>query len=280
VSGVLTGLEPECLANKCDEVSESATALLTSNSVSSCGNVITSQTCTANCSDGYVGASQAYTCTADGFVGQAMNCIPRTCNASHNPANGDNGDCTDELVSGASCIINCNAGYTRHTITSCLTGTLSSVATCRPDTCDASEPPARGGVGDCTARLESGDTCQPTCEDGYVPSGASSCAAGVLTAATCQPTLQCQLIYLKQCTDHFGYWSEKEQHLDYPGCEHFCNTMNQMEGTNIFGCELEAVPGESRSLKGKWCFAHRATCTYGASLEHNAAAKCVNFTGR
>ncbi|HIL12483.1 MAG TPA: hypothetical protein EYG16_02295 [Deltaproteobacteria bacterium] len=58
--------------------------------------------------------------------------------------------------------------------------------------CDASVPPANGAVGDCTATLPSGATCQPTCNAGFSPSGATSCDAGVLTAASCveAPTVQ------------------------------------------------------------------------------------------
>ena len=54
--------------------------------------------------------------------------------------------------------------------------------------CDASIPPANGGVGDCTNSLASGSTCQPTCDPGYTVSGTSSCTAGTLTAAACSLT--------------------------------------------------------------------------------------------
>ena len=52
-------------------------------------------------------------------------------------------------------------------------------------TCDASNTPTNGGVGDCTSSLASGSTCQPTCDPGYAVSGTTSCWLGTLTAATC-----------------------------------------------------------------------------------------------
>ena len=45
--------------------------------------------------------------------------------------------------------------------------------------------PANGGAGDCTAVLMDGETCQPECDDPYVPSGATTCDGGELVAATC-----------------------------------------------------------------------------------------------
>ena len=55
--------------------------------------------------------------------------------------------------------------------------------------CDASAPPANGGLGDCTTYLANGSTCQPTCNAGYTVSGTSSCSAGTLTSATCSKIL-------------------------------------------------------------------------------------------
>ena len=41
--------------------------------------------------------------------------------------------------------------------------------------CDASAPPANGGLGNCTDTLEIGSTCQPTCDTGYTLFGERSC---------------------------------------------------------------------------------------------------------
>jgi len=53
--------------------------------------------------------------------------------------------------------------------------------------CDASQAPAHGGVGDCTRELSHGATCQPRCEHGYQVTGASRCQSGKLFAAICAP---------------------------------------------------------------------------------------------
>ena len=51
--------------------------------------------------------------------------------------------------------------------------------------CDASAPPANGAIGDCTSALESGSSCQPTCDPGYAASGPSTCEGGYLRPAFC-----------------------------------------------------------------------------------------------
>jgi hypothetical protein len=64
--------------------------------------------------------------------------------------------------------------------------------------CDASAPPANGGVGDCVEYLSSGTTCQPTCDEGYIVSGKTSCdAAGTLTAADCRELSCCEQTFAK-----------------------------------------------------------------------------------
>jgi hypothetical protein len=110
--------------------------------------------------------------------------------------------------------------------------------------------------------------------EGYTISGPSTCDTGVLTAATCKAALVCELVYEKNCEETMGYWSDDENHLDYPGCEQFCNMMYIAHGKTVKGCELAAVPGAERSAKGKWCFAHEHRCAVGEQ-NNNAAAKCV-----
>ena len=51
----------------------------------------------------------------------------------------------------------------------------------KDDACDASTPPLSGGVGDCTDTLVSGTSCVPTCNPGFVLTGAASCTDRVLT---------------------------------------------------------------------------------------------------
>jgi hypothetical protein len=203
-----------------------------------------------------------------------MACEPDTCDASHDVQNGDVGDCTSALDSGRTCTIKCKDGYTRDGVTQCLAGSLTSVAVCKPNPCDASEPPAHGTAGDCTANLESSKTCQPKCNDGYTVSGKSSCDKGVVTAATCSAALKCELVYKQDCSDRYGFWSDVDGDLDYPGCEAFCNKMYLAHGKTVKGCELAAVADAARNSKGKWCFAHENACSVGEKV-NNAAAKCV-----
>ena len=67
----------------------------------------------------------------------------------------------------------------------------SHVGDVRPDPCDASALPANAeSLGDCTATLASGSSCEPTCDLGYVASVAT-CFAGNLTAAACDREASC-----------------------------------------------------------------------------------------
>ena len=102
----------------------------------------------------------------------------------------DADSCTAMLLSGDTCSPTCASGYKRNGVTSCLAGTLTS-ATCDPDPCDASALPANAeSLGDCTATLASGSSCEPTCDLGYVAS-AATCFAGNLTAAACDREASC-----------------------------------------------------------------------------------------
>jgi hypothetical protein len=105
------------------------------------------------------------------------------CDASSPPANGAVGDCTSVLESGTTCQPVCDPGYAVSGPSVCENSVLSP-AVCIPP-CDASAPPANGGVGDCTNELMSGTTCQPTCDVGYAASGPSTCEDGVFSPAVC-----------------------------------------------------------------------------------------------
>jgi hypothetical protein len=275
-SGVLAGQVPSCKATKCAEVEKSGKFTKFS-TADGCANVSTGQSCTASCNTGYSGNKVTYECTKEGFQGAAMECHPDPCDASHSVDHGKLGQCNDHLPSGGSCQITCDEGYTRDGETTCLAGTLQSVASCKPNPCDASEAPAHGNAGTCTDHLASGASCLPTCTSGYTVSGPSTCSQGRLSPATCQPHLKCTLVYTKYCQSEFGYWSDDEGHLDYAGCEHFCNMMNTKDDVNVQGCSLAAVSSSTRSYKGKWCFAHTVPCVLMDDKENNAAADCVAF---
>ena len=81
------------------------------------------------------------------------------------------------------------------------------------EACDASAPPANGGVGDCTDKLKRGTTCQPTCDEHYVASGVSKC----ITPSTFIPA-QC----LGPCDmDTWCYFYNKRRGFNVPEtCAH------------------------------------------------------------
>jgi hypothetical protein len=276
-NGSLLGDKPHCEAQTCNGSTTGASMFTAHSITSDCNGTRTGQDCSASCNQGYEGATQIYKCTGEGFQGTAMECTAQPCDASHDVENGDGGDCTSSLASGRSCTITCNEGYTRDGATYCLAGTLRSIATCKPNPCNAAEGPKWGSAGDCNDYLQSGQTCQPRCNDGYSVSGTSSCNAGVLTAATCKAHLQCELIYEKSCKNRYGFWSDDPDHLDYPGCEHFCNSMYVTHGKTVLACELAEVTSGERASKGKWCFAHEMECHIN-DAEDNAAAECVPLT--
>ena len=55
------------------------------------------------------------------------------------PVNGAVGTCTDTLVSGTSCVPECDAGYVRQGVTSCTNRVLTEVATCGSPFTDRAE---------------------------------------------------------------------------------------------------------------------------------------------
>jgi len=154
-----------------------------------CSSALASgSTCAPACLNGY-SVNGTTTCAA-GTLTSVATCDPDPCNfvAPDNAADADS--CTAMLLSGDTCSPTCASGYTRNGVTSCLAGTLTS-ATCDPDPCDASALPANAeSLGDCTATLASGSSCEPTCDLGYVAS-AATCFAGNLTAAACDREASC-----------------------------------------------------------------------------------------
>ena len=59
--------------------------------------------------------------------------IDNACDASYPPVNGAVGTCTDTLVSGTSCVPECDAGYRAEGVTSCTDRVLTEVAVCTLD---------------------------------------------------------------------------------------------------------------------------------------------------
>ena len=123
--------------------------------------------------------------------------VPPPCDASSPPANGAVGDCTSVLESGTTCQPVCDPGYfAPEPISVCDDGVLTPAVCVRY--CNASAPPANGGVGDCVEYMLSDTTCQATCDEGYIVSGKSSCdASGALTAAVCRELSCCEQTFTK-----------------------------------------------------------------------------------
>ena len=153
-------------------------------------------TCQPTCNQGY--AVSGPSVCENGVLSPAV-CIP-LCDASTPPANGAVGNCTDQLLSGTTCQPVCDPGYfAPEPISVCDDGVLTPAVCVRY--CNASAPPANGGVGDCVEYMLSDTTCQPTCDEGYIVSGKTSCdAAGALTAAVCRELSCCERTF-----DKFGF---------------------------------------------------------------------------
>jgi len=99
---------------------------------------------------------------------------------------GEQGDCPKLLLSGRTYSPKCSrAGYSLVGVTSCNNGELIPAA-CQAAACDTRTPPRSGTSGTCGPSLASGETCAPSCNDGFALSGVSRCVAGMLTAATCE----------------------------------------------------------------------------------------------
>jgi surface protein len=57
----------------------------------------------------------------------------------------------------------------------------------KDDACDATAPPANGGIGNCSDTLVSPGSCLPSCDAGYIVSGPTSCLDRTLISAKCDP---------------------------------------------------------------------------------------------
>ena len=85
------------------------------------------------------------------------------------------------LLHGKSCKPQCNLGFKPVGTRSCYAGVLHNTFECIPMTCDASRIPLHGNVGNCSANIQPGSTCQPECNEGYENKfkGKRSCLGGV-----------------------------------------------------------------------------------------------------
>jgi hypothetical protein len=177
-NGVLSGQET-CTPSPC------AVPAPADGTLGTCTSPLQSGTsCQFTCNSGYTLNGAATTCSYGQLTAQT--CTPSSCSV-YSPTFGNLGTCPSTLPSGSSCSFTCVAGYTLNgAATSCTDGTLTA-QTCTPSSC-AVPAPANGTLGTCTSPLQSGASCQFTCNSGYNLSGAATtCSYGQLTAQTCTP---------------------------------------------------------------------------------------------
>ncbi len=122
-------------------------------------------------------------------------CCGKSCNAAMAITNGVSSPCTSSLVSDTYCYPTCNSGYTRSGYRYCsqLGASLTSTAACNPNPCTIPAP-TNGALGACPSSLESGRSCTPSCNTGYVQTagGTYSCSLGVISGTvTCTATPRC-----------------------------------------------------------------------------------------
>ena len=155
-------------------------------------------TCFPSCATGY--QLQGNRTCVDGALYDTAVCEPSPCAMiSAKPSHGTLGSCkfansSGFLPSGQSCTIDCDNGFVRRGMRSCLRGHLTDTATCEP--C-AKERCAHGGV--C---IESGTACN--CTAGYA---GSSCTAFDNACATQKPcnSLDLGARCVQDNTETWGY---------------------------------------------------------------------------
>ena len=158
------------------------------------------------CADGVMTTSA--TCVADTpEEAPAAAPCPYTTPEGGTNGNGD-GNCgkeasDGELASGATCVPECDTGYTLVGEFVCADGVMTTSATCEPidpSKCTVTLPENGGaGTGDesCENKdaLLPGEVCQPECDEGYETIGMTMCSAfGELTMTECvmpTPVLLC-----------------------------------------------------------------------------------------
>ena len=121
------------------------------------------------------------TCSLDNKL-TAAKCPATSCKVEA-PANGMAGDCPAFLASSKSCTPTCKEGFSASGPTHCDMGKLTATSICKEAGCTGIVAPVNGGLGTCTAEMDSCTTCEFTCNEGYARSGRTACTQGVLDSA-------------------------------------------------------------------------------------------------
>ena len=126
--------------------------------------------CQLTCNEGYMYAvSGKTTCSLDNKL-TAAKCPATSCKVEA-PANGMAGDCPAFLASSKSCTPTCKEGFSASGPTHCDMGKLTATSICKEAGCTGIVAPVNGGLGTCTAEMDSCTTCEFTCNEGYARSG-------------------------------------------------------------------------------------------------------------
>ena len=74
--------------------------------------------------------------------------------------------------------------------------------------CDARVAPVNGAIGSCVGNLAHGESCAPSCDEGYFLQGAHECRDGTLHEARCLPKdlLTCEALDCGEEIDWDGPW--------------------------------------------------------------------------
>eukprot|EP00054_Salpingoeca_dolichothecata_P028658 m.219346 g.219346 ORF g.219346 m.219346 type:complete len:3133 (-) comp26284_c0_seq1:107-9505(-) len=143
------------------------------------------ESCMLECNEGYT-KSDDFLCS----LGQwsSPNCSPSPCEGNPDtPNNAQDPSCGDSTEHGSECTLTCNSGFDKSGDFECSFGEFSE-PTCTPTSCDV-EPVISNAPSQNCGTVDDQDTCTPTCNEGYVPSGDFVCEKGSYQTPlpTCDP---------------------------------------------------------------------------------------------
>lgn len=196
------------------------------------------------------------------------------CFITEGPENGGLGNCSRRLFSGTDCRPSCGEGYEVDGLASCESGNLS-MPLCMPMSCNVSEVLEELGFGwgDCSERLESGDSCEPVCiMPGQEPDGNLTCGFGNLTTPACvRAELPMTTTRIPQCEPGFTLGQGSES------CQP-CTYATYKSGPGSAPC-VECPVGSNTSLSlSPWTSIRDCTCDrqhYELQNESGELAACV-----
>ena len=150
-----------------------------------CGETLADgASCSPQCPSGHALTS---TMRCDKGTLQVPECRPQACAVRRLPAHGRMGTCRATLEHGGTCQPDCDDGYEPLGHATCAYGELRGDFRCTPKSCARPEPPVNGSEGACTTDLHDGESCTPSCDDGYELVEPTSCHKGDVSIGACRP---------------------------------------------------------------------------------------------